>query len=203
MLRVLYSTRTCSINGIIEKSKSNKGTYAVIDLQARGITGKDLTDLLNHNLFRKLYGNMQRSVTTALQGDHYTYGVKTDDGYAAVKGQYKSKILDWAKQQGIIDKSVSSTFDSMQDFILDTGALTTSVIGIRDTNGNVVTNYTIDSIQPAMFFELKSESSDNPIRESEDMTKEFAVKAITTLSSMTSDTETNWYQNLLILQMIK
>lgn len=172
-------------------------------MQARGITGKDLTDLLNHNLFRKLYGNMQRSVTTALQGDHYTYGVKTDDGYAAVKGQYKSKILDWAKQQGIVDKSVSSTFDSMQDFILDTGALTTSVIGIRDTNGNVVTNYTIDSIQPAMFFELKSESSDNPIRESEDMTKEFAVKAITTLSSMTNDTETNWYQNLLILQMIK
>ena len=185
------------LNGIIEKSKSNKGTYAVIDLQARGITGRDLTDLLNHNLFRKLYGNMQRSVTTALQGDHYTYGVKTDDGYAAVKGQYKSKILDWAKQQGIVDKSVSSTFDSMQDFILDTGALTTSVIGIRDTNGNVVTNYTIDSIQPAMFFELKSESSDNPIRESEDMTKEFAVKAITTLSSMTSDTETNWYQKLV------
>lgn len=62
-------------------------------MQARGITGKDLTDLLNHNLFRKLYGNMQRSVTTALQGDHYTYGVKTDDGYAAVKGQYKSKYL--------------------------------------------------------------------------------------------------------------
>ncbi|MEJ7329100.1 hypothetical protein, partial [Staphylococcus epidermidis] len=58
-------------------------------------------------------------------------------------------------------------------------------------------NYTIDSIQPAMFFELKSESSDNPIRESEDMTKEFAVKAITTLSSMTSDTETNWYQKLV------
>lgn len=185
------------LNGVIEKSKSNKGTYAVIDLQAKGITGKDLTDLLNHNLFRKLYGNMQRSVTTALQGDHYTYGVKTDDGYAAVKGPYKSKILDWAKQQGIVDKSVSSTFDSMQDFILATGALTTSVIGIRDTNGNVVTNYTIDSIQPAMFFELKSESSDNPIRESEDTTKEFAVKAITTLSSMTNDTETNWYQKLV------
>lgn len=36
-----------------------------------------------------------------------------------------------------------------------------------------------------MFFELKSESSDNSIRESEDVTKEFAVKAITTLSSMT------------------
>ena len=48
-----------------------------------------------------------------------------------------------------------------------------------------------------MFFELKSESSDNPIRESEDMTKEFAVKAITTLSSMTNDTETNWYQKLV------
>ena len=51
-----------------------------------------------------------------------------------------------------------------------------------------------------MFFELKSESSDNPIRESEDMTKEFAVKAITTLSSMTNDTETNWYQKLVSIR---
>ena len=184
------------LNGIIEKSKTNNNSYAVIDLQAKGIKGKSLNDLLNNNLFRKLYGNMQRSVTTALQGDHYTYGVKTEDGYAAVKGQYKSKILEWAKQQGIVDKSTPSTFDSMQDFILDTGALTTSVIGIRDSNGNVVTNYTIDSVQPAMFFELKTETVDNPIKSETDILKTYAIKALTTLSSLSGDKSTNWYQKL-------
>ena len=35
-----------------------------------------------------------------------------------LKVNIKSKILDWAKQQGIVDKSVSSTFDSMQDLFL-------------------------------------------------------------------------------------
>ena len=184
------------LNGTIEKRSKDKNTYAVIDLKSKGITGKSLDELLNDSLFRDLYGNMQRSITTALRGNHYTYGIKTIDGYQAITGKYESQILNWAKDRGIIDKSVSSTFDSMQDFILDTGALTVSAIGIKNNNGKVLTNYTIDSVKPAMFFELKTEVADNPIKNENDISKDFAVKAIESLSKTEYKDEDNWYKKL-------
>ena len=184
------------IGATIEKITKTNREYAVIDLKKKGIDSNTLKDILNSDLVRSLYGNMQRSVTTKWNGDHYTYGIRKNGEYVAVTGKYDSYILNWAKKRGIIDQSTDTTFNSMQDFILNTGALTTSVIGIRNESGEVLSNYTIDAVRPAMFFEMKSEQSDDFIKDIRDVETKMAIKIIDTLSKTTNDTNSSWYDKL-------
>lgn len=184
------------IGATIEKVKKTNKEYAVIDLKNKNINSTELNNILHSDLLKSLYGNMQRSVTTKWNTDHYTYGIRKNGEYEAITGKYDSYILNWAKKNGIVDKSTDTTFNSMQDFILNTGALTTSVVGIKNESGEVLSNYTIDSVRPAMFFQMKSDQIEDFIGEVKDIETQMALKVINSLSQTSNDTTKSWYSKL-------
>ena len=128
-----------------------------------------------------LVGNMVRNVKTVLTNGSYTYTskatgasfgksyneidknniIKGDNNSKVFKGTYTSPILEWGKEKGIY--SGKTTFDSIQDFYLDTKALVTNIIPIRDNVTNeVVTDYNLFNDLPRIYVKI-----DNPNAEIE------------------------------------
>lgn len=156
---------------IITYSKSDKSKTITFD-----VNNDNIEAFIKSGLIDMLVGNMVRNVKTVLTNGSYTYTskatgasfgksyneidknniIKGDNNSKVFKGTYTSPILEWGKEKGIY--SGKTTFDSIQDFYLDTKALVTNIIPIRDNVTNeVVTDYNLFNDLPRIYVKI-----DNP-----------------------------------------
>lgn len=102
--------------------------------------------------------HMLRSVNTYINEDTkaITYGKKV---IKEDKATYEP--IDLSKPYKPFDNS--DEYASYQDFLIETGAILSPMVGIKSENGETLTNYEIDSIPPAMYFEtIDSYETENP-----------------------------------------
>jgi hypothetical protein len=173
-----FAKRDSKINksDVITYSKSNKSKTITFD-----VNNDNIENFIKSGLIDMLVGNMVRNVKTVLTNGSYTYTskatgasfgksyneidknniIKGDNNSKVFKGTYTSPILEWGKEKGIY--SGKTTFDSIQDFYLDTKALVTNIIPIRDNVTNeVVTDYNLFNDLPRIYVKI-----DNPNAEIE------------------------------------
>ena len=173
-----FAKRDSKINksDVITYSKSDKSKTITFD-----VNNDNIENFIKSGLIDMLVGNMVRNVKTVLTNGSYTYTskatgasfgksyneidknniIKGDNNSKVFKGTYTSPILEWGKEKGIY--SGKTTFDSIQDFYLDTKALVTNIIPIRDNVTNeVVTDYNLFNDLPRIYVKI-----DNPNAEIE------------------------------------
>ena len=112
----------------------------------------DVTSATNAD-FKKLLKevfvkHMLRSVNTYINEDTkaITYGKKV-----IKEGNATYEPIDLSKPYKPFDNS--DEYASYQDFLIETGAILSPMVGIKSVDGETLTNYEIDSIPPAMYFE--------------------------------------------------
>ena len=165
--------------------------------------------------------SMQRSVNTALFGEDNTelaYGKKEyiNGKLTTIPVNPNSKysikrLLEYAKDNDIeIPQGITEEYDSIQDYLLETGALISPIQSIRDSKNKTVTNYNYSDNNPALFFKLKEseqetvvknpkveESKSEEIKVEESQTK-LDVTSMKTILSEANNFEkdsSNWYSN--------
>ena len=154
----------------------------------------DLTDditlekVLTSDIFQDVFGKMQRAVNTYFYGKEKANGGFVFGSHDAEhRGKFSVKHLkDLAKKKGIkFDNSqIPDEYNSIQDFYLDTFALTTSAVGIRNKSGEVISNYMVDGVSPAMWFEVynpnealtQSQKDNKPVKDDRISTNEYLDK---------------------------
>ena len=149
-------------------SKSKiKGDYQVITFDDN-IT---LEKVLSSKMFQNIFGQLQRSVHTYWTGDNVSGGgfVLGYKGKGRHTGKFDvSRVKKFANSIGVkYDESkIPDAYDSLQDFYLNTLALTTSAMGIKNKSGKIISNYMVDGISPAMWFEIdrSNESSEDTLK---------------------------------------
>ena len=97
--------------------------------------------------------------------------------------------MEWGKEKGIY--SGKTTFDSIQDFYLDTKALVTNIIPIRDNVTNeVVTDYNLFNDLPRIYVKI-----DNPNAEIEQ------TKPIETIKEEELSKSVNIFENIFFVNV--
>ena len=137
--------------------------------------------------------HMLRSVNTYINEDTktITYGKKV---IKEDKATYEP--IDLSKPYKPFDNS--DEYSSYQDFLIETGAILSPMVGIKSSTGETLTNYEIDSIPPAMYFEtVDSYETEN----SDQLENDNNIQARDLIKSIIENTNAegksiNWFKQL-------
>ena len=102
------------------------------------------------NLLREVFvKHMLRSVNTKINTETkaITYGRKI-----LIDGETEFEAIDLNKTYKPFTNG--DEYSNYQDFLIETGAIQSTVTGIKTKNGETITNYEVDSIPAAMYFEV-------------------------------------------------
>ena len=211
-----FAKRDSKINksDVITYSKSDKSKTITFD-----VNNDNIENFIKSGLIDMLVGNMVRNVKTVLTNGSYTYTskatgasfgksyneidknniIKGDNNSKVFKGTYTSPILEWGKEKGIY--SGKTTFDSIQDFYLDTKALVTNIIPIRDNVTNeVVTDYNLFNDLPRIYVKIDNPNAEieqtKPIETIKEKELSKSVNIIENIASANVYSEDNFIDKL-------
>lgn len=179
----------------------------------------DVNKIINSDLFTKIISNAQRNIKTTFNNGSYTYSsnatgesfgasynnidnsniIVGTEGGKIFKNNYTSVILEWGKQKGIYNGK--TTFDTIQDFYLDTKGLYTNLIPIRnDIDNSIVTNYRVDADIPRIYVKLDNPNSETeqikPVNQTREERLNIATSIVKNISSSEFNSIDNYYKNL-------
>lgn len=181
------------IKSIIESGFSvndTRSTNISIDMR-----GKDLATLLNTKGIQSIFGNMIRAVNTVdgncaksytSEASGASFGQSLNQ-QGITNGRYTSVALTKLKMAGLYNGK--TTFDSLQDFYLETGAVTTGAVGTITESGKVVSMTNYGERTPNIYVDIKEESNNVNINDAATMAQTDKARMILKAYSSNENTQ--------------
>lgn len=150
------------------------------------------------NLLREVFvKHMLRSVNTKINTETkaITYGRKI-----LVDGETEFEAMDLNKKYKPFTDG--DEYDNYQDFLIETGAIQSTVTGIKSKSGETLTNYEVDSIPAAMYFEVPSSMETEVDPEDSTQTSNVRTREAKSLirniiaNKTTEGKSKNWFKQL-------
>ena len=137
--------------------------------QIRGLEGDLVKKSEKDNSYTITLTNKNRAAVKEIFKKHFTQNMfrslnihwnQDNDGVKSISyAESKSNIPTGVDLSKPYTDIAENTYNSYQDFLLDTGAIRTSLEAVKSSKGEVLTNYTIDAIPPAMYFKTQTSQS--------------------------------------------
>ena len=139
--------------------------------------GKDIRDLLNTTALQSIFGNMVRSVNMTDHDGSKTYDSRANGASFgqsfntsnAINRPYTSVALERLKMTGKYNGKTE--FATLQDFYIETGALTTGIVGTKTKDGKVISITNYNDRQPNIYVDLKQTDSNIKIEDASTLAK--------------------------------
>ena len=160
-----------------------------IKSQIRGLEGDLVKKSEKDNSYTITINNKNRAAIKEIFKKHFTQNMFRSLNTHWNQDNNSVKSISYAESKSNISVGIDismpytdiagNTYNSYQDFLLDTGAIRTSLEAVKSANGEVLTNYTIDAIPPAMYFKTQtSQSREDFYREMEESKSEVNDETI-------------------------